>query len=425
MKTLFFKKNILFLICFFVIFLAFAHSTSAARPNNKERTMRLKKVVVLDSKCVENNGKCIEESKAKDLVKVISTESLCSEGKVCVKNTTPAKTDLKPATKDSKAVIDEKKTPIVPAANDTSTIPKEVSEFCKTNPTRAQINDGTAKKNGFDGSAMSQEECQVWVYGSADQFQKEVANDPDVNKGYVNILNDMKGKMTDPGLLENITKTIADVEKTITIQSSAIQSTMSNVLAPASNLGQFKNAFPIENPPSSDKINLSADYKAECKKNNNLPVEADTTLIYPKVVYEGNQRCPAGYVENGLQYSTLLEMRCCIKDEVMFKSCTSGDVKYSSECYDGKTTAQYSVFSGGDRWVCCPNTAIETKTLIKATSQIVDKGAGVTLRTTYEELCMSKSGVKVDGQTCQTGFVPVPGIGYNKNFNISCCKKSS
>lgn len=428
MKTLFFKKNILFLICFFVIFLAFAHSTSAARPNNKERTMRLKKVVVLDSKCVENNGKCIEESKAKDLVKVISTESLCSEGKVCVKNTTPAKTDLKPATKDSKAVIDEKKTPIVPAANDTSTIPKEVSEFCKTNPTRAQINDGTAKKNGFDGSAMSQEECQVWVYGSTDQYQSYVAkNDPEVNKEYEKILTDMKTTINaapekDPTLLANISKAIEDVNKTIVAQTKAVENNILGTLAPAQNKVANSNLdkYLITKPDASATgIESEEAYKQACKTNNGLSSDSDAfSTTYAKVVYSKDQvRCPAGYSETGLQYSIALKMHCCVKNDSYFNSCfNKGIVQYGEDC---KTVRINTTYSGTNIWVCCTSKAT---TFINATPQIIDEGVGLTLLPAYEKLCNSKSGDRVDGKTCLTGFVP--GVGYNKYFNASCCKRS-
>lgn len=434
MKFNFFQKIILIFISFLTCSVILTGQLEAAN-NGKVRPV--------SSKCIfQYKGKCVSESESKGKEVITSAEKLCGNNKVCVVD---KQTPGKPVNGNTIA-------PKKPPENSPIETDGKISDFCKNNPTRAEIQAGNLKSKinsniTYDSSVMSQEECQVWVKGTPKQYQEYVAkNDPEINKEYKSILEDMKEKMTDPELKNNINKAIADIDKTVTSQTKKIESAMSNLLAPARD-GALKKIIPIENNPVSTMINTVEKYKNACKKNNSLSADADSVALYPKVVYSGTTRCPAGYIENGLGYSISLGMRCCVKDEGMFSSCPAGQVKYLSECYSRNSSAnQYSIVTGSEKWICCPpantssisNSNISNPNLIQAPTQsntIVNTniiGTDINNPIEYQTLCRlnypTTYTYTVPGKICNSGYtqgtVGQNGVvGYNSKIGETCCVK--
>jgi hypothetical protein len=296
--------------------------------------------------CVETyKGQCIQKNQIKSGQFQVAGEKgdvFCENNEICV----------------SGNGIDPVKTEKTDPAN-APVISGEISDFCKDNPTRAELNSGTAKsKNSkipLDSSVMSQEECQVWIKGTPEEYQKYVANnDPEVTKMYKESLEKIKSSKvitSESGVFANLDKEISQLSSQIAKQENNVAQKIKDVVAPPKNPNSPVN--PNLNKPSLDQTAIGMnkeEYAKACKANNNI--YSDTSFPYPLVSYAiGMSNCPAGYVEKGLQYSMSLGMRCCIKDQNYFNNCTSGGVvQYYSEC-SGRKTNVISV--GADEGVVC------------------------------------------------------------------------
>lgn len=394
--------------------------------------------------CVETHkGQCVKKSQIKPGQFQIATSKgdvFCENDEVCVSGnitTDPVKT-----------TSDKSNTP----ASSNPVADGKVSDFCKNNPTRAEIQAGNLKSKinsniTYDSSVMSQEECHVWVKGTPEQYQEYVVkNDPEVNREYKTILEHMKEKMTDPELKSNIEKAISDIDKTVTSQTKAAQDVISKTLAPSQNKATNNNSnnkYPFtEADKTTAGIKSKDDYKAICKANNGVGINADVenyfspTIVYvSKGAYPSLYRCPAGYVENGLQYSIALDIGCCRKDESVFNYCTykNAVVKYADEC----SVQNMPVYTGLSSWVCCPANAIKsTSVQVPAQStSIVNTniiGTDINSPIEYQTLCRlnypTTSTYTVPGKICNSGYTQgIVGqngiVGYNSKIGETCCIK--